>query len=33
MLDEDKTIPTDTLAPHPDMTEGECKVEGMKNED
>ena len=33
MLDEDKTIPIDTLAPQLDMTEKEHEVEGMKDED
>ena len=33
MLDEDKTTPTDTLAPQLDITEKECEVEGMKDED
>ena len=33
MLDKDKTTLTDTLAPQLDMTEKECKVEGMKDED
>ena len=32
-LDEDKTTPTDTLAPQPDMTEKEHDIEGMRDED
>ena len=33
MLDQDKTAQTDTLAPQLDMTEEECKAEGMKDDD
>ena len=33
MLDEDKTTPTDTLAPQLDMTEKEQETEGTKDED
>ena len=32
MLDQDKTALTDTLAPPPDTTEEECKVEGTKDD-
>ena len=33
MLDEDKTAPTDTLAPPPHTTEGKHEAEGMKDDD
>ena len=32
MLDQDKTTPTDTLAPPPDTSEEKCEAEGMKDD-
>ena len=32
-LNQDKTTPTDTVAPPLDMTEEKCEAEGMKDDD